>query len=68
MLVGREVHQNRLNILRIQALTIAQKRLYVSAYPLSNLGLCHVQGEVQTKENVQKADTRKNSVLILQSN
>ena len=68
MLVGREVHQNRLNILRIQALTIAQKRLYVSAYRLSNLDICHVQGEIQTKENVQKAETRKNNVLILQSN
>ena len=48
-----------------QASTIPQIMPYVSTYALGNLGARHVQGEIQTREKVQKAKTRKTSVLIL---
>ena len=48
-----------------QASTVSQKMLYVSTYALGNLGVRHVQGEIRTRENVQKAKTRETSILLL---
>ena len=49
----------------VQTLTIPQTMSYVSTYAFGNLGVRHVQGEMRARENVQKAKTRKTSVLIL---